>query len=202
MVRFYEFVEVHRQQFKRNYQVSSEDIIVKDPHYIVFIVGIPIIEHFQEFKFYWCLMLKPFLIPDYFDCNQLLKFMVEAFYCLAETARTQFFNHFPPVAKMILHDDVVVATFIIIPIVLWFSRAACNLDGLGLAAEVYLAVALYFNFFILGEQRCKFLICLSASHRQFFRYILFWALLALMQMLNLYFKLLLQCVYFLGLLFL
>ena len=52
MVRLYEFIEVHRQQLKRNYQVSSEDIIIKDPHYIVFIVGISIIEHFQEFKFY------------------------------------------------------------------------------------------------------------------------------------------------------
>ena len=43
MVRFNEFVKVHRQQFKRNNQMSPEDIIIKDAHYVVLIMGISII---------------------------------------------------------------------------------------------------------------------------------------------------------------
>jgi len=43
MVRFYEFVKVHRQQFKRNNQMSPEDIIIEDAHYVVLIMGISII---------------------------------------------------------------------------------------------------------------------------------------------------------------
>lgn len=64
--------------------MPSKHIIVKNPDNVILIVLVPIIEHFQNFEFYACLMLKPLLIPDHFNSHKLLEFMIEALNSLAE----------------------------------------------------------------------------------------------------------------------
>lgn len=65
--------------------MSPEHIVVIDPHDIILILFVSIVEHLQYLQFYRGLVLKSFLVPDNFHCHQLLQFVVETLDSLPET---------------------------------------------------------------------------------------------------------------------
>ena len=87
MIGFDELIEIHRQEFKWNDQVPSKNIIIENPHNVIFILFVTVIQHLQNLQLHTGLMLKSFFISDDFDSHQLLQLVVVALNSLAKRAR-------------------------------------------------------------------------------------------------------------------
>jgi hypothetical protein len=77
VVGLYKFIEIHRKQLKTENQVLSKDIVIQNPHNIMLVVFILVVQQLQQFEFDRRLVLEPPFVPDYFDCHHLLRLMVE-----------------------------------------------------------------------------------------------------------------------------
>ena len=67
--------------------MASEHLKINDPDYVVVIVFVFFLQEFQDFELDTRLMLKSFLVTDYFDCDHSLCFVIKALQSLAERAR-------------------------------------------------------------------------------------------------------------------
>lgn len=143
----------------------SEYLEINHSDYVVLIMLIPVIEELKYFKFDSCLMLKPSLVPNYFNCDNLLAFMVKAFESLAEWPWPNPIDYFIPVPYMIIHHYVVVASIIIIPEVQWLAAWPINFDWLWGADEVYQWNSNDFLLFIVCQDWAEMELCLSTRHR-------------------------------------
>ena len=90
-----------------------EDGVVEYPHNVVLIVLILALEEAKQAQLDSCLMLESFLIADYFDCHHRSGLVVIAFQGLSKAARPEFVKHFEPVSQMVLHDNLVVTSFVV-----------------------------------------------------------------------------------------
>ena len=58
-------------------------------------------------------MLEPFLISDQLHCYKFFGFMIETFQGLTETTFSEKFNYFKSESYVILHDNLIVTSFIV-----------------------------------------------------------------------------------------
>ena len=62
-------------------------------------------------------MLESFLVPDYLHCYDLLSLMVETLKSLTKAATSKSLHNFVAIAYVILHNNLVVSTLVIIQVV-------------------------------------------------------------------------------------
>lgn len=86
--------------------------------------------------------MKPLLIPDYLESNQLISLIVVALQCLTERPFAQEVLDFVAVGQMILKYDLIVPPFIIIPTIMLLIRTSPNLLCIQ-PQEVYLPMLKY-----------------------------------------------------------
>ena len=104
-----------------------ENHIVLDPNDVVGVILIEFLQMHQYLKLNTCLVLEALFVSNQFDGNTLLGFMVKALNGLTETTLTKEFNNFEPVSDVILHDNFVISSLIIITKVIWLHRRASYL---------------------------------------------------------------------------
>lgn len=128
----------------------AEDFIVKNAHYIVFIVSIFLLEKAKQFKLNSGLMLEPLLVPDHFNGHHLLRFVIETFQSLPETARPQLIKHLKSVSQMVFRHDLIVTSLVIVTVVVPQKRLGFNFRRTQPQKED-LWVIQNFNFFIVSQ---------------------------------------------------
>lgn len=67
-------------------------------------------------------MMKPLLVSDDLDRHKFVGFVIETFEGLSEGAFAQEFLDFIPIAEMIVKDNLIVATVVIVAIVVLQGR--------------------------------------------------------------------------------
>lgn len=127
-----------------------EHAVVFDPNDVVGIIWVVLFEMQQYFQLDASLVLELLFISDDLQGNDFFGLVVDALECLPKGALTEEVQDLEPVSNMILQDDAVIASFVIIAeIVLLLSRA---LDLLGSdAQEVALSVIEDFTLFVFSE---------------------------------------------------
>lgn len=76
-------------------------------------------------------MLKPLLIPDYFNGHHLLKLMVKTFDSLAEGPTAQTVDYFESKADVVMYHYVIVASVVIVPVVVRLRWRTIDLLSVG-----------------------------------------------------------------------
>ena len=66
--------------------MPSENFIINDSYNVVVIVFVTIFEVLKDFQLNTCLILKPFLVPDDFNGDHLLLFVVKTLQSLSKTS--------------------------------------------------------------------------------------------------------------------
>lgn len=101
IILFYEFVQIHTEQFKRQQQMFAENGVIKDPHNVVLVILVLLSEESEQAKFYTCLVLESLLVAYHFDSNHHLLLVVKALQCLSKATRAKFVQHFKSVGQMV-----------------------------------------------------------------------------------------------------
>lgn len=68
-----------------------ENFKVQHPHDVVLISTVCLVQVLQDSQLDTRLVLEPLFVPDYLHSYHLVKFVVEAFYCLAKAAASKSF---------------------------------------------------------------------------------------------------------------
>lgn len=111
------FIQIYAQAFKSYYQVFSKQHITFDSNDVVGVVFVMMVQIFQDFEFDTCLILELLFIPYYFESHHFFRFVIEAFYCLAEASLAKELQHFVPISKMVFQHNLIIALVIVISMI-------------------------------------------------------------------------------------
>lgn len=107
--------------------MAAEDLVVNNLDDVVVVIPVPVLQVLQDPQLYTGLILESFFIPNNFNGNHLLLFVIEAFESLAEASAAQLVNHLVSVGQMIIHNYLVVPSFIIVAKIVVVERRALDL---------------------------------------------------------------------------
>lgn len=125
-----EFVKVYAQEFERDEQMLPENVEVQNAYDVVFIVFVTPLEIFEQPELNSSLVLEPLFVSDHLDGHHLLVLVIKALQSLPKAAGAKFVEHFPPVREMVLHDDLVVTSIIVVAEVVSLQSGTFDLLGL------------------------------------------------------------------------
>lgn len=124
--------------------------IVFDSNDVVCVVRVIFFQMQQDLQLHSCLVLKLLLVPNDLDCYNLMSFVIVALDCLTETSFAQKINDLKSECKVILQNDVVISSVIVISKVEILEFSAFMLFC-SKAKVIYLFVVKNFALFILGD---------------------------------------------------
>jgi hypothetical protein len=103
-----------------------ENKIFLDSNDIACVVRVIVSEMLKNLDFYSCLLVKPLLVPNYFDPYILFLLVVEAFYSLSKTSSTQIVKGFISICYMIMKDQIIITSLFIISIIVFIGWRSFN----------------------------------------------------------------------------
>lgn len=107
--------------------MAAEDLVVNNLDDVVVIIPVPVLQVLKDPQLYTGLVLESFLIPDNFNGNHLLLFVIKAFESLAKASAAQLVKHLISVGQLILHNDLIVSSLIIVAKIVVVERRTFNL---------------------------------------------------------------------------
>ena len=95
-------------------------------------------------------MLEALFISNDFNGHNLLQLVIVALQSLPEAARAKLIHNFEAICQMVLHDHLVISSFVIKPKVVAKKRSCLDLFRFE-AEEVNFLIILNFYLFIIGH---------------------------------------------------
>ena len=127
VVDFEELEEVHAHELEPNAEVLSKDHIVVEVNHIHDVLRVVFFQKLQDFKFHARLVVVLLLILDDLDGHIDAILVVETFDCRTERAFAKEALDLEAIADVIVGDDLIIARFIIVAIVVLLLWAALGL---------------------------------------------------------------------------
>jgi hypothetical protein len=78
-----------------------------------------LLQRLQYLHFNSALLVKSFLVTNDFDCNQFVCLMIHGFYYLPKRPFSNHFKQLKPIRNMVMFNDSIVSSVIVIPVVTW-----------------------------------------------------------------------------------
>lgn len=97
----------------------SEREYLLEPDDVIFVIRISIPEMSEDFNFNSCLVLEARIILNNLNSNFFSILMIKSLVCLTKTSSTEPVEDLKSVPKMIIDDDFIVASIVVIATVVF-----------------------------------------------------------------------------------
>jgi len=136
IVKLDKLIQIHGEHLKTQDQMPPEDKGIQYPHNITLVFIIFFLKTLENGCFDQALFVKPFLVPQYFECNHLASFMIKAREHLAKRALANLLLNFVAIGYMVFCFTNILALIVIMAAVVWAVGRALSFAQCGLSRSI------------------------------------------------------------------